>query len=143
MIKIRVSFLILFISYSYINYSCNNTATSQRCDSSDIEQVDSCLLGKTIEECIKQLNISPGNFIPHRLFYREIHGIYIRLSDTCKITLVVDNPYIMNDAEAGGEFRSFYKYVLNKKVKGICWRKEKERKVRTIGNVNYAGCMSI
>src|SRR6185436_1094511 len=133
MIKVRVSFFILLIVYSGIDYSCNNTAASQQCNSSDIEQVDSCLLGKTIEECIKHLNISPGNFIPHRIFYREIHGIYIRISDTCKITLIVDKPYIMNDTEAEGEFHNFYKYVLNKKVKGICWRKEKKRKVRTIG----------
>ena len=123
--------------------SCKNAGSYSNCNSADIENADSCLIGKKLEDCIKQLNITAADFIPHRIFYREVHGIYIRLSDTCKITLIVDKYYQMNDAEAEGEFRDFYKYILKRKVKGVCWRKEKKRKVKIVGDVNYAGCLSI
>jgi hypothetical protein len=119
---------------------CNETSAD--CNSNDIEQIDSCLIGKTIEECIQQLKVTSASFIPHVIFYRELHGIYIRFDDT-KITLIVDGYYKMTDEEAEGVFKEMYKHILNKKVKGLCWSKQKTRKHRKVGKVGYAGCMSI
>jgi hypothetical protein len=119
---------------------CSETSTD--CGSSDIEQIDSCLIGKTIEECIRQLKVTPASFIPHVIFYREVHGIYIRFDDV-KITLIVDKYYSMTNEEAEGNFREMYKHILQKKVKGLCWSKYKTLKGRQVGNVNYAGCMNI
>jgi hypothetical protein len=121
-------------------FGCYETGTG--CGSSDIEQIDSCLIGKTIEECIQQLKVTPASFIPHVIFYRELHGIYIRFADT-KITLIIDGYYNMNNEEAEGVFKEMYKHILKKRVKGLCWSKQKTLKYRKVGNVSYAGCMSI
>jgi hypothetical protein len=138
--------LLRFLCYMMIGllftgvFGCS--ASKAGCGSSDIEQIDSCLIGKTIEECIAQLKVTPANFIPHVIFYREIHGIYIRFDDV-KITLIIDKNYSMTNDEAEGVFKEMYKHILKKKVKGLCWIKGKSHKSRQVGDVNYAGCMSI
>jgi hypothetical protein len=137
----KTAFLLISAVLACLLFSC--VASTRNCHSTDIEQIDTCLIGKTLEACIQKLNVTPSDFIPHRIFYREVHGIYIRLSDTCKITLIVDKHYQMNDMEAAGDFNTFYRHILKRKVKGICWRKEKKQQVKTLGDVNYAGCLSI
>ena len=124
--------------------------THSNCNSNDIELMDSCLLGLTIEQAIKKMNLDSTNFGGIVLFAREVHGIYIRLGDSCKITVIVDNAYSMNDDQLNAietknrtsrSWRGSYKYILNEKIVGICWRKDKVRKVRVLGNMKYHDCL--
>ena len=119
------------------------------CSSKDIELMDSCLLGLTIDEAIKRMNLDSSNFIPILLFAREIHGIYVRLGDS-KVTVIVDKEYTMNNTELSAiessdnglnsNWKGIYKYILNEKIIGICWRKDNVGKVRVVGNMKYHDC---
>jgi hypothetical protein len=130
---------------------CRTKSVYPNCNSNDIELMDSCLLGNTLEEGIGKMNIDTTNFIPMLIFAREVHGIFIRLGDSCKITVIVEKPFVMNDEqmkvlESNGRFdikgpwKSIYKYILHKKIVGICWRKNKARKVRVVGDMKYHDC---
>jgi hypothetical protein len=132
--------IILGILLAFI--SCTRISDCSNISSNDIEDIDTCLIGKTIEECINQLGVKPSQFIPHVLFYRDIFGIYIRTGNV-KITLLIEGSYSMTNEEAEGEFLSMYKHILKKKVKGLCWVKEKLGKGKVVGNTHYPKCMSL
>ena len=130
--------LLVYISGLFTIFSCGTDRV--KCDSNDIEQIDSCLIGKTIEFAINQLQTDSSHFRPHLIFYRELHGIYINALGPSLVTLVIEKPLILSDKQMEIGNRSYYRYILDSKIKGVCWRKEKEKKIKTVGNVNYAGC---
>lgn len=126
----------------------NANSQISNCKSHDIEQVDSCLLNMTLKQAINKLQVDTAQFIPVLLFAREVHGIYIRLQDTCKIMLIVNKPYTLSNAQMqvietngwlNGKWKSIYKYVLKEKIVGLCWRKYKQRKMKRLGQM-YHNC---
>jgi len=130
--------------------ACKTRIHYPDCSSKDIELMDSCLLGSTIEQAIGKMNIDTTSFIPMIIFGREIHGIYVR-EDSAKITMIVDKPYVMSNdqmkaIETNGRFnihspwKAIYKYILKNRIVAICWRKDGEGKVRTIGDMGYHDC---
>jgi hypothetical protein len=94
----------------------------------------------TIEEAIEKLQVDTSQFIPVQLFAREIYGIYIRMEDTCKIMLIVDKPYILTNTEMEGNFKTYAQYVLKSKIKGLCWKKNKQRKRKDINMTSHIDC---
>ena len=126
-----------------------NKSEYPNCSSKDIELMDSCLLGKSVEEAIKKMGIDTSNFIPILFSAREVSGIYVRLSDTCKITLIVEKPYVMTneqlkaietDGWLNSSWKGIYSYILDYKIVGICWRKNYARKVKKVGDMKYHDC---
>lgn len=127
----------LAISVSLILYSCSRQTT---CSSNDIAKVDSCLIGKTIDDAIKTLGIDTFSFQPIRLFAREIYGIYIR-KDSSKITIIVEKPYIMSDEEMNtNSFKASYKFVAKNKIRWICWHRN--RQYREVGKRSFVECQT-
>ena len=57
--------------------------------------------------------------------------------------LIIGKPFIIDDDQMNGDFYDCSKLILDKKIKGVCWRKETDSKFRKVGNVDYAGCMSL
>jgi len=114
--------------------------------------MDKCLLGNTIEEVIGKMNLDTTNFIPMLMFAREVHGIYIRLGDTCNITVIADKPFTMTDEQMkvfqendrlhlNSSWKGMYRYILHQKIVAICWRKNKAGKVRVVGHMTYHSCL--
>jgi hypothetical protein len=117
---------------------CKNRSVN--CESSDIEIIDACLIGETVETAIRKLQTDSTHFKPHLFFYRQLYGIYIAAGDDALITLFVEKPFTMSDKQMEIGYRQYYTYILDQKITGVCWRKEKKRKVRTVGKISYVGC---
>lgn len=142
---IRLAFL---LTLTYI-FGCQRKPQQANCTSKDIELIDTCLLGSTIEEAINRLELDTSHFIPILFSAREVSGIYVRLSDTCKITIIVEKPFILTNGQLkaietngwlNSHWKSIHKYILDYKIIGICWRKNFARKVRKVGNMKYHDC---
>jgi len=111
------------------------------CSSTDIELADACLLGSTIQEAIDKLHLDTTQYIPYFMGGgRELHGIYVRMGDTCKISILIYPPVILTDDQMKDNIKNLSKYVLRERITGICWRKEKVRKVRVVGDMRYRSC---
>ncbi|MFL5739910.1 MAG: hypothetical protein ACJ75B_06810 [Flavisolibacter sp.] len=129
--------------------ACRTKGHYPDCSSKDIELMDTCLLGTTIEKAITRMNIDTTNFIP-MMFGREIDGIYVR-KDSCKITVIVDTPFVMSNEqlkliEINGRFnihspwKAVYQYILHRHIVAVCWRKEYAGKVGIVGHMGYHDC---
>lgn len=126
-------------------------AQYSKCDSKDIELMDKCLLGRTVKEAIVKMQIDTSIFIP-MLMGQALHGIYVRLYDSCKITFIVDKPYYLSKDQTkpyegtDGMFKEYsswkelYKVIQDYKIIGICWRKMKARKQKVVGDMKYYSC---
>jgi hypothetical protein len=148
--RVIISFAMLLTLANAIG--CRSNSQYPNCNSTDIEFMDKCLLGNTIEEGISKMNLDTSNFVPILLFAREVHGIYIRLGDSCNITVIVDKPFAMTDEQMkvfqekdrlhlNSSWKGMYKYILHLKIVAICWRKNKAQKVRIVGDMTYHSCL--
>lgn len=127
----------LTIPFALLLYACSG---QNNCSSTDIAKVDSCLIGKTIDDAIKTLGIDTFSFQPIRLFAREIYGIYIR-KDSVKITIIVEKPYIMSDEEMNtNSFKASFKFVAKHKIQWICWHRNRE--YGEAGKKSFVGCQT-
>lgn len=104
------------------------------CNSSDIEQIDSCLVGLNLDEAIVKLKIDSSQFLAFDEPPLILRGITIRFADTCRARIYVERTSIMDKLDSlGDDWRSKYKYILKKKVIGVSWSKPKKNKKVSIG----------
>jgi hypothetical protein len=113
--------------------------------------MDTCLIGRPIKDAIDKMKIDTSNFIP-MLMGQALHGIYIRLYDSCKITIIAEKPFYLSKDQTkpyeqpdgmfnvNSSWKEMYKFILNYKIVGICWRKQKARKLRVVGDIKYYDC---
>lgn len=121
-------------------YCCTSKNNNIDCSSADIEKVDTCLLGETMQTAIEKLQVDSNNIVPIVTSARNIKGIYLRSAGACYIELLSEKEYIMTDAELDENPKQYYKKVLNFPVESICWQKPKEAKAKHIGKMTYLGC---
>ena len=96
--------------------------------------MDTCLLGQTIMAAIEKLKVDTSNFSAFNEPPGILRGIYVQLSDTCKVQLYVDRTSIIDKVDTIN-YRQNYLYLLDKKIIGVTWRKDKLKKRKSIGQV--------
>ena len=104
------------------------------CSSTDIEKMDTCLIGQTIKTAIEKLKIDTSQFSAFDEPPRILRGIYIQLHDTCIIRLYVDRTSIIDKPDTSN-YRQEYLFIATKKIIGVAWRKDKFQRRKSIGSV--------
>ncbi len=106
----------------------------------DIEKMDTCLLGQTIGEVIQKLKIDTSQFIAFDEPPMILRGLSIHIDDSCSIRLYVERTSITHEL-ASKKFtaaRLQYLYIIDKKIIGVSWKKEKSGKQKSIRSaINY------
>lgn len=110
--------------------TCGQSAQSQDYNSTDIEKMDTCLLGITLKSAIEKLKIDTSQFYAFDEPPLILRGVKINLADTCEIELYVERTSIIDKPSIG--FRQEYKYIEHKKVIGLFWTKKRKDKQRSI-----------
>ena len=114
--------------------NCNDISSIKNhsmCSSQDIEQSDTCLLGKTLRFSINTLKLDTSQFYAFDEPPGIIRGINIQMSDSCDIALYVDRTSIIKERDSL-EFKQQYLYILDKKVIMVSWAKPKKNKKRSV-----------
>jgi hypothetical protein len=115
------------------------TGVYPKCDSKDIESMDTCLINKPIINAIIQLGIDSSQFFLFDEPPGILRGIYIFGIDSVKIRLYTERVSIMDSLGLVNYDTS--KYILNdKKIVGVSWKKEATQKERKVGlRISYWG----
>lgn len=99
------------------------------CTSTDIEKMDTCIMGLTIQEAVKKLEIDTSRAYVINEPPGIARGISATLGDTCEICLYVERTAVMHD------YRNRYALIEGKKIIGLSWKKPKTKKGKVIGEV--------
>lgn len=104
------------------------------CSSSDIEKLDSCLLGMRLSEAIRRLKIDTSQISTFEEPILTLRGIDISQSDTCKMRLYVERTSMKKEFDSLLQnWERAYVFIMTKKIIGVSWRKDKQNKKRSIG----------
>lgn len=125
--------LILIIPFIYVCCASpdRKSAPYPDCTSQDIEKMDTCLLGMSLGAAIEKLKVDTSQFYTIDEPPLIIRGIRVQLADTCTIELYVDRTSIIDKVDSV-QFHEQHLQVINKKIIGVFWEKEKENKHREI-----------
>lgn len=128
--RYRSILLITILTIFMWSVSCGQSSQSPDCNSTDLEKIDSCLLGITLKSAIEKLKIDTSQFYAFDEPPLILRGIKINLADTCEIELYVERTSIIDLPSIG--YRQEYKYIENKKVIGLFWAKKRKNKQQFI-----------
>jgi len=116
-----------------ISLSFLASGQSPDCDSPDIEKIDSCLVGLPLKDAIATLKIDTSQFFAFDEPPGILRGIYITQSDTCKIRIYVERTSIINKLDSFPNWRMNYLHIIDKKIVGVTWKKQKKNKGKSVG----------
>lgn len=143
--KFHLIISLAFIFYTIISCRTSNSTKGSYpdCTSSDIEIIDTCLIGLTLLEAVNKIHIDTSQLRAFDEPPAIIRGVNIYL-DTCRIRLYVDRTSIMDASGTNYDVYSVhYSKILNKRIIGVAWQKYKDKEVtkrKSIGKViNYWG----
>src|SRR5687767_14655987 len=129
--------LIRFLALTFVAAGCSlsfiSVANDTDCTSSDIERVDSCLMGRPLKEAISKLKVDTSQFFAFDEPPGILRGIYIRQSDTCIIHLYVERTSITNKLDSFPNWRMNYVHIIDKRVIGVTWKKPRQNKAKSVG----------
>ena len=103
------------------------------CNSSDIEFLDTCLLGKSVREALVKLNIDTSRVYAFDEPPGILRGIHIT-TDTTRILLYTRRKSII-DLISEMNYRLYYTLLLDSNIIGVSWRKPKVDKKKAFGSV--------
>jgi hypothetical protein len=125
--------LAAIIIASIWSLSFSSPAYKADCRSSDIERIDSCLMGLPLKEAISNLKVDSSQFLAFDEPPGILRGIRIDLADTCMIRLYVERTSIVDKLDSFDNWRMDYLHIIDKKVIGVTWKKLKQKKGKAIG----------
>lgn len=103
------------------------------CNSSDIELLDSCLLGQTLQTAITKLKADTSQFLSIDEPPGILRGITIDLGDTCEITLVVPRTSIIGKPYLG--VRRTYLYIADSTIIALSWEMKNKLKAKSFSSI--------
>ena len=96
------------------------------CNSTDIEQLDTCLLRRPLRHAIDKLKLDTSQFYAFDEPPGILRGIVAELADTCEIRIYIDRASII-DKKDSLYFRQLYLHIIDKSVIGVSWTKAKQK----------------
>ena len=130
-----IFFAVILLSTFFFSLTFDSCRTSNHknqypnCNSSDIEQLDTCLIGRPLRYSIDKLKLDTSQFYAFDEPPGILRGIIIQLADTCEITIYVDRTSVINQKDSLS-FRQLYLHIIDKNVIGISWTKAKQKNKR-------------
>lgn len=110
--------------------SCSRHTESSESNSTNIEKMDSSLLGITLKSAIEKLDIDTSQFYAFDEPPLILRGIIIDFSDSFDLELFVERTSVMDKPHLG--LRQQYKYIEDKKIIGVSWIDKKTNKRKSI-----------
>jgi hypothetical protein len=103
------------------------------CISTDIEQMDTCIIGLTIQEAVERIGLDTSKIFVIDEPPGIARGISGTLGDSCEIRLYVTRTSMIQNDDY--DYRIDYSLIANKNIIGLSWRKPKIKKGKVIGEV--------
>lgn len=113
-----------------LSYSCKSESTKVNYDSSNIEEVDTCLLGMTIKSAIAKLTVDTSQFFAFDEPPGILRGIKITIDNEYEIALEVERTSIIGQSKYS--FREQYKYIEDKTINAVSWTNLTTKQSRSV-----------
>lgn len=104
------------------------------CNSSDIEMLDSCLLGQTLQTAITKLKADTSQFLIIEEPPGILRGLKIEQGDTCEISLIVDRTCIIGKPYLC--CRKEYLYIADSTIIALSWKMKNKLKAKSFSLIN-------
>jgi hypothetical protein len=127
---------LVLITVIAILASCNSPNGSEQAnseeadcnvfDSTNIEEMDTCLVGMTIKQAIDKLDLDTSQFHAFDEPPGILRGIKFMLNDDYEIELSVERTSIINQSTF--TYREHYRYIEDKIITAVSWTNLKSGK---------------
>lgn len=129
---LHMSYIICLLLFLSCTLSVNQRDSNRL--ETDIEQVDSTLIGMTVSQAIDRLKLDTSQYFAFDEPPMILRGLHVSLGDTCQITLFVERTSIIDKLDSVVDnWDKKYRYIINKKIIGVSWRKSNQNKSKSIG----------
>ena len=128
--KRAIYFVVVSALMFCLSYSCRPEPSKVTCNSSKIEEVDTCLIGMTIKFAIAKLAVDTSQFFAFDEPPGILRGIKITVDTTYEIVLEVERTSIFGQSKY--PFSEHYKYIENKTISSVSWANNMTKESRSI-----------
>ena len=140
---ISIFLILLFVSLCFVG--CNSSKISKKnypdCSSTDIEKVDSCLLGLTIRQAIEKLKLDTAHISTMQEPLLMIRGIDFMPDSNSRVELFVEKTSIVSKIDSirksGGDRinpKYFYQFIMERPILTIRWTKDQGLHEKVLSN---------